>query len=121
MIKRRISFIFLGLILLFSACTSNTEENVLAKTPPMGWNSFDSYGVYLHEEAAMANLEAFAEKLKPYGYEYYVIDAGWFGEFKLQAGNHLPRRETCPENEFQRIRASATLGNLFSKWPATHH
>ena len=58
----------------------------LAQTPPMGWNSFDSYGVYLHEEAAMANLEVMAEKLKPHGYEYFVLDNGWFGEYALQPG-----------------------------------
>ena len=40
---------------------------MLASSPPMGWNSFDSYGVYLHEQAAFDNLEAMAEKLKPHG------------------------------------------------------
>ncbi len=100
MITRRISFIFLGLTLLLSACTSKTEENVLAKTPPLGWNSFDSYGVYLHEEAAMANIEAFAEKLKPYGYEYFVIDAGWFGEFKLRPGTIYPAEKHARKMNF---------------------
>jgi len=100
MIKRRISYICLGLTLLFSACTSNSEENILAKTPPLGWNSFDSYGVYLHEEAAMANLEAFAKKLKPYGYEYFVIDAGWFGEFELQPGTIYPAEKHARKMNF---------------------
>jgi hypothetical protein len=81
-------------ILILSACgNSNAQgakETPLAQTPPMGWNSFDSYGVYLHEEAALANVEAFAEKLKPHGYEFYVIDAGWFGEFELQPGTIYP-------------------------------
>lgn len=62
----------------------------LAQTPPLGWNSFDSYGVYLHEKAAFANLEAMAEKLAPHGYEYFVIDNGWFGEYRLQEGTHYP-------------------------------
>jgi alpha-galactosidase len=63
-----------------------SDKQLLAPTPPMGWNSFDSYGVYLHEKAAMANIEAMAEKLKPHGYEFFVIDNGWFGEYKLQEG-----------------------------------
>ncbi len=66
------------------------DSNTIAPSPPLGWNSFDSYGVYLHEEAAMANLEAFSKKLAPYGYEYFVIDAGWFGEFQLQSGTMYP-------------------------------
>jgi hypothetical protein len=70
--------------------TKQKSHTPLAATPPMGWNSFDSYGVYLHETAAMANLEAMAEKLKAHGYEYFVIDNGWFGEYKLQEGTIFP-------------------------------
>jgi len=62
----------------------------IAEAPPLGWNSFDSYGVYLHQEAAMKNLEVMATSLKPYGYEYFVIDNGWFGEYKLEPGSLLP-------------------------------
>ncbi len=58
--------------------------------PPMGWNSFDSYGVYLHEEAARKNLETMAEVYKPAGYEYFVVDNGWFGEYKLVKDTKYP-------------------------------
>ena len=91
-----ISFILLICFILGFSClstktqrSSQKSEN-LANTPPMGWNSFDSYGVYLHDAAALANLEAFAKKLKPHGYDYFIIDAGWFGEFKLQEGTMYP-------------------------------
>lgn len=84
----------LGAALLASlACVPTQAEEVdggLAATPPLGWNSFDSYGVYLHEEAAYANLEAMAELLKPHGYEYFVVDNGWFGEYELQPGTLFP-------------------------------
>jgi hypothetical protein len=84
--------LFLALMLLVQSCSpvSDGKSNTLAKTPPMGWNSFDSYGVYLHEKAALANLEAMAKKLKPHGYEFFVIDNGWFGEYKLQEGTIFP-------------------------------
>lgn len=65
-------------------------QATLAKTPPMGWNSFDSYGVYLHEKAALENVEAMATKLKAHGYEFFVIDNGWFGEYTLQEGTLFP-------------------------------
>ncbi len=44
---------------------------LVSKTPvpPCGWNSYDSYGVYIDEAAAMANLKAFVEKLVPFGFE----------------------------------------------------
>jgi alpha-galactosidase len=67
-----------------------SEPKSIASKPPLGWNSFDSYGVYLHEKAAMENLEAMAKHLGPYGYEYYVIDNGWFGEYKLKPGTLYP-------------------------------
>lgn len=77
-----------------------SNANNLAQTPPMGWNSFDSYGVYLHEKAAMQNVEAFAQKLKPYGYEYFVIDAGWFGGFELQPGTRYPAEKHAKKLKF---------------------
>lgn len=89
-----LSFIIAVLLILVSCVdkkeNNDTAEVKLAQTPPMGWNSFDSYGVYLYHDAALANLEAMAEKLKPHGYEYFVIDAGWFGEFKLREGTMYP-------------------------------
>ena len=48
--------------------------------------------MYLHEQAAFDNLEAMAEKLKPHGYEYFVIDNGWFGEYALQEGTIFRRK-----------------------------
>lgn len=70
--------------------TATADSVSLAQAPPMGWNSFDSYGVYLYEEAAYKNLEVMAEKLKPFGYEYFVVDNGWFGEYNLQEGTSYP-------------------------------
>nr|WP_321356347.1 glycoside hydrolase family 27 protein [uncultured Draconibacterium sp.] len=70
------------------AFTQNAKG--LANKPPLGWNSYDSYGVYLHEKAAFENLEAFAQKLKPFGYEYFVIDGMWYGEYKLVPGTIYP-------------------------------
>ena len=83
----------------------------LAPKPPLGWNSFDSYGVYLHEEAAMANLEAMASKLKPFGYEYFVIDNGWFGEYKLIPGTRYPAEKHASDvrvNEYGLLQPSKT-------------
>jgi len=53
-------------------------KNVLAPTPPMGWNSWDSYGLRINEQQFRDNVEALAIKLKPFGYNYAVIDEGWY-------------------------------------------
>ena len=89
------------IVLLFLLITLNTlaqPEYELAQKPPLGWNSFDSYGVYLHEKAAYENLDAFVKKLKPSGYEYFVIDAGWWGEYELVQGTLFPAEKTCPKS-----------------------
>jgi alpha-galactosidase len=54
------------------------KSGVLAATPPMGWNSWDAYGLTITEAQFRANVEVLAKRLKPAGYEYAVIDEGWF-------------------------------------------
>lgn len=73
---------------LFKVDKLTTGNNVLAKTPPLGWNSFDSYGITIYEEVAMKEIDAFIQKFVPHGYEYFVIDNGWFAtpETKLYKG-----------------------------------
>ena len=51
--------------------------------PPGGWNSYDCFRNTLNEEQALANLAAFVDKLKPFGFEYFVIDAGWHAKYSF--------------------------------------
>jgi len=53
---------------------------VLAQAPPMGWNSWDSYGLRIDEQQFRDNIAVLATKLKPSGYSYAVIDEGWYME-----------------------------------------
>jgi alpha-galactosidase len=50
----------------------------LALTPPMGWNSWDCYGASVTEAEVRANAEYMAEHLKPFGWEYVVVDIQWY-------------------------------------------
>ena len=50
----------------------------LAETPPMGWNSWDAYGLTITESQFRDNIAVLADKLKPFGWNYAVIDEGWF-------------------------------------------
>ncbi len=49
----------------------------VAKTPPMGWNSWDCYGNSVNEEQLLANADYMAKYLKAYGWEYVVCDIQW--------------------------------------------
>ena len=54
------------------------DKNQWAKTPPMGWNSWDCYGASVTEEELLRNAEYVAKYLKPYGWEYIVCDIQWY-------------------------------------------
>lgn len=45
--------------------------------PVLGWNSWQSYGRFPTEKTMLSNIAAMAQKLKPFGYKYFVIDGGW--------------------------------------------
>ena len=62
------------------ASTGGAQSKVLAPTPPMGWNSWDSYGLTVTEQQFRDNVEVLDKKLKPFGWDYAVIDEGWFME-----------------------------------------
>jgi hypothetical protein len=49
----------------------------LAPTPPMGWNSWDAYGLTINEEQFRANAQVLVG-LKSYGWNYAVVDEGWY-------------------------------------------
>ena len=58
---------------------------MIAKYPPMGWNSWDCYGAAVNEAQVRQNAEYMAENLLKYGWEYVVIDIEWF---QPTAGSH---------------------------------
>jgi alpha-galactosidase len=49
-----------------------------AKTPPMGWNSWDCFGAGVWESNVVANADYMAEKLKSHGWDIFTIDIQWY-------------------------------------------
>jgi alpha-galactosidase len=83
------------LVLLCGACSQKAPDNSpandkkvppidrsLALTPPMGWNSWDCLGWGATEYEVKACADYMAKNLKHLGYEYIVIDQGWFADEK---------------------------------------
>nr|WP_237743176.1 glycoside hydrolase family 27 protein [Bifidobacterium bohemicum] len=54
----------------------NNFDNALR--PPMGWNSWDSYGSSLTEGELMSNAEFMAARLKAFGWDTVVVDIDWY-------------------------------------------
>jgi alpha-galactosidase len=64
--------------LLLCTLPSSGQTQALAATPPMGWNSWDSYGELITEAQVRATADVMAKQLKPFGWQYVVIDEGWY-------------------------------------------
>jgi alpha-galactosidase len=73
---RALSLLLLAAIALTGSPASAASD--LAPTPPMGWNSWDSYGLTVTEAEYKANVAWFHRHLQPLGWQYVVVDEGWY-------------------------------------------
>ena len=60
------------------SCAADPNFYAFADTPPMGWNSWDSYGSSVVESEVRANAQYMADNLKEFGWEYVVVDIRWY-------------------------------------------
>jgi alpha-galactosidase len=67
----------------FAAISGNDRSP--ATRPPMGWNSWDSYGTAVREDEVKANADAMARELLRFGWQYVVVDIQWY---EPNAGGH---------------------------------
>ena len=74
---------------------------MVAKTAPMGWNSWDCYGAAVTEDIVRKNAEFMAEHLKKYGWEYIVVDIQWY-EPRAKSHDYNPFTELCMD-EYSRL------------------
>jgi len=77
-------------------------KTLSAATPPMGWNSYNCFGSAVHEDEVRANTDYMAQHLKPYGWQYIVVDFLWAYDnppgsnignpyqSRLQDGSYIP-------------------------------
>ena len=73
--------IFFILILFVTSSSVNAQENKFyswAKTPPMGWNSWDCFGPTVTEQEVRTNADYMAEHLEKFEWKYIVVDIRWY-------------------------------------------
>lgn len=68
-----------ALSLLASLSGSASPQASPAPTPPLGWNSWDAYGLTIDEAQYRDNVKVLAS-LKQNGWRYAVIDEGWYAQ-----------------------------------------
>ena len=74
----RMRKVWLAVVLAFGVGVLQAQVMDVAQTPPMGWNSWDSYGLTITEAQFRANADVLKAKLLPFGWQYAVVDEGWF-------------------------------------------
>ncbi|GLB51289.1 hypothetical protein NBRC110019_03280 [Neptunitalea chrysea] len=69
----------------------------LALTPPMGWNSWNTFETDINEELVKGVADKFVELgLKDAGYEYIVLDDGWMTKERDENGDLVADPEKFP-------------------------
>ena len=75
-------------VIFFSINTFSQKFEGLAETPPLGWNSWNTFATDINEELVKGIADKFIELgLKDAGYEYIVLDDGWMAKERDANGN----------------------------------
>ncbi len=83
---------------LIAATVAFAADAPIASTPPMGWNSWDSYGTTITEAEVKANANAMAAKLKRHGWQYIVVDIQW-SDPQAKAHGYRPNAELTMDDQ----------------------
>lgn len=103
------TFLIVATMIFMSRSAPSKKTSELAATPPMGWNSWDAYAETVSEADIRANAKWMADHLKGFGWQYVVVDSGWYvtnhsvgtnaekAEFSLDGfGRYAPAVNTFP-------------------------
>src|SRR5512145_562437 len=94
-IRRRVT---LGVVAALAAAAAVTAvstappaqalNNGVARTPPMGWNTWNTFGCNINETLIRQMADALvANGMRDLGYRYVVVDDCWFTPNRDSAGN----------------------------------
>ena len=89
---------FLLVLALFFFTTIRAQKfEGLAMTPPMGWNSWNTFQTNISEKLVKETADKMvASGMKDAGYQYLVLDDGWMAMERDSAGNLVPDPKKFP-------------------------
>jgi len=87
----------LVIAVLFFTATNGQKFEGLAMTPPMGWNSWNTFQTNINEKLVKETADKMVSSgMKDAGYEYLVLDDGWMAMERDSAGNLVPDPKKFP-------------------------
>jgi alpha-galactosidase len=79
------------------AAPAQALENGVGRTPPMGWNTWNTFGCNINETLIKQTADAIVSSgMRDLGYEYVVVDDCWFDPNRDSAGNLQPNLSRFP-------------------------
>jgi alpha-galactosidase len=70
------------------ALPAHALDNGVARTPPMGWNSWNTFGCNINEALIRQMADSVVSSgLRDLGYEYVIVDDCWFNPNRDGSGN----------------------------------
>ncbi len=93
-LRHRLTTALTAALLLTSAAlglqapAAHALDNGVARTPPMGWNSWNTFGCNINETLIRQHADAIVNSgMRELGYQYVVVDDCWFNPNRDSAGN----------------------------------
>lgn len=81
----------------FYSRSSAQKFEQLALTPPMGWNSWNTFQVNINEQMLRDMVDAMVSSgMRDAGYTYFVLDDGWMSMQRDTFGNLVPDPKKFP-------------------------
>ncbi|MEU8037893.1 lectin [Streptosporangium sp. NPDC049078] len=78
----------MGAVALSTATPAQALNNGVGRTPPMGWNTWNTFGCNINETLIKQTADALVNNgMRDLGYQYVVVDDCWFDPNRDSAGN----------------------------------
>lgn len=75
----------------------------LASKPPMGWNSWDCFGMDVTDEQVRSTADYMAKYMKNAGWNYVIVDMGWFYGEGLNTSNFRMTKPPQSIDDYGRV------------------
>jgi hypothetical protein len=100
--RRFLLLVVCNLICISTTIAQRTKDfHSWAITPPMGWNSWDSFGTQITEAQAKEQVDYMSANLRKHGWEYFVVDIQWYEQ--NSKGYEYAKGAKLTMDEFSRL------------------
>ncbi|MDP4128812.1 MAG: NPCBM/NEW2 domain-containing protein [Bacteroidota bacterium] len=91
-------FFYTLVVITWAGSFCHAQDPALARTPPMGWNSWNAFEVKINDSVIRQIADAMVNSgMKAAGYEYLVLDDAWMAAERDADGNLTADPKKFPE------------------------